>query len=311
MEKENIGQAQNQCEIWAVGGAKGGTGKSFISSSTAIHLAQSEKKVTLIDMDIGGANLHSYLGIKPPKKNLTNFFEGGAPLADLKTNSGIKNLSFIAGDVDSLSSGKILYFQKIKLFKHIRSLDSEVVVLDMGPGSHSIFIDTFLLADKKISVLLPEVLSVENLYHFIKNVLFRKLRHSLRQVGLEEFVEMVWNRREEYRIKNFWELITWLKNDFPFLEEILRASLSDFKINIILNKVRNYEDIILGSFIKSGFMRFLELDISYLGFVEYDEDVITAYKQKEPFLKFAPLSSTTDEIRSCVDNLIQGKEQEI
>ena len=186
-----------------------------------------------------------------------------------------------------------------------------MVILDIGPGSQNIFIDTFLLADKKISVLQPEVLSVENLYHFIKNALFRKLKQSLRLFGLKEFVEMIWNKREEYEIRNLWELITWLKNNFPFLEEILKETFSDFKIHFILNKVTNRSDIVLGSFIKSGFKRYLDLDTNYLGFVEYDENVITSYKQKEPFLEFSSASSTAEEIRTCVQNLIQDKEQKI
>jgi len=307
----NSDQTRNKCEIWAVGGAKGGTGKSFLSSNMAIHLAQSEKKVTLIDMDIGGANLHSYLGIRQPKKNLTYFFENRVPLAELEVNSGIKNLGFIAGDIDSIASDRIRHFQKLKLFRHIGKLNSDVVILDIGPGSQNIFIDTFLLANKKISVLQPEVLSVENLYHFIKNALFRKLKQSLRLFGLKEFVEMIWNKREEYEIRNLWELITWLKNNFPFLEEILKETFSDFKIHFILNKVTNRSDIVLGSFIKSGFKRYLDLDTYYLGFVEYDENVITSYKQQEPFLEFSSASSTAEEIRTCVQNLIQDKELKI
>lgn len=307
----NASQPQKKCEIWAVGGAKGGTGKSFLSSNMAIHLAQSEKKVTLIDMDIGGANLHSFLGIKQPKKNLTFFFENRVPLAELEVKSGIKNLSFIAGDLDSIASDRIRHFQKLKLFRHIGKLNSDVVILDIGPGSQNIFLDTFLIADKKISVLQPEVLSVENLYHFIKNALFRKLKQSLRLFGLKDFIEMIWKKREEYEIRNFWELNTWLKNNFPFLEEILKETFSDFKIHFILNKVMNRRDIVLGSFFKNGFKRFLDLDTYYLGFVEYDENVITSYKQQEPFLKFASASSTAEEIRACVQNLLQGTEQKV
>ena len=62
-------------EIWAIGGGKGGTGKSLITSGLAIYLADIGKKVTLIDADLGGANLHSILKIIKPKHSLTDFFE--------------------------------------------------------------------------------------------------------------------------------------------------------------------------------------------------------------------------------------------
>ncbi len=54
-------------EIWAIGGGKGGTGKSFLTSSIGRNLAQSGYRVTLIDADLGGANLHSFLKIRKPK----------------------------------------------------------------------------------------------------------------------------------------------------------------------------------------------------------------------------------------------------
>ena len=44
-------------EVWAVGGGKGGTGKSFFSSSVALCLADAGKRVVLVDADLGGANL--------------------------------------------------------------------------------------------------------------------------------------------------------------------------------------------------------------------------------------------------------------
>src|SRR5271166_4745706 len=66
--------------IWAVGGGKGGVGKSFISSSLAICLARMGKTVTLIDLDLGGANLHTCLGqkinLKPNRRTLSDFLKG-------------------------------------------------------------------------------------------------------------------------------------------------------------------------------------------------------------------------------------------
>ncbi|MEE8377550.1 MAG: P-loop NTPase, partial [Candidatus Aminicenantaceae bacterium] len=201
-------------EIWTIGGGKGGTGKSFLASSMAIYLAQSGHRVTLIDGDIGGANLHSYFGINRPRVTLTDFFEKKIPLVELKIRSGIKNLSFIAGDIKSLASDGILYSQKLKLFRHIRMLNSEYVIIDVGAGSHNIVIDTFLIADKMLAVLLPEVLAVENLYHFIKNALFRKLKDILKPYGFKEFVEQIWRNKENYGIKNLWQLIAWMKSNF-------------------------------------------------------------------------------------------------
>lgn len=310
-EKKGYSRHPNAPEIWAVGGGKGGTGKSFMASNMAISLAKNGHKVTLIDVDIGGANLHSFLGVSQPKKTLTDFFEKQSPLAELKARSGINNLSFIAGDVNSLASDTVRYSQKLKLFRHIRNLNSKYVIIDVGAGSHNNVIDTFLIADKKIAVLLPEVLAVENLYHFIKNALFRKLKSTLKPFGFREFVELVWKNKENYKIKNLWELISWLKANFPFIEEILDEGLYDFKIYFILNRVMYRQDMALGTFIKSGFTRFLNIETHYVGYVENDENVVKSLAQQVPFMRFSRSSSTIQEIENCVENLTQGREQKV
>jgi len=50
--------------ILAIGGGKGGTGKSLITASMGICLAQRGNDVLLIDADLGTANLHTFFGIR-------------------------------------------------------------------------------------------------------------------------------------------------------------------------------------------------------------------------------------------------------
>ena len=59
--------------IWAVGGGKGGTGKTLLTANMGIELARSDRKVLLIDADLGGANLHTCLGISNAKITLGDF----------------------------------------------------------------------------------------------------------------------------------------------------------------------------------------------------------------------------------------------
>jgi len=59
--------------IWVIGGGKGGTGKSFFSANLAIHLSQSGEEVLLIDADLAGPKLHTFLGIKETNVDLGHF----------------------------------------------------------------------------------------------------------------------------------------------------------------------------------------------------------------------------------------------
>ncbi|MES2965718.1 MAG: P-loop NTPase, partial [Bdellovibrionota bacterium] len=90
--------------IWAVGGGKGGIGKSFISSSLAMCLARMGKAVTLVDLDLGSANLHTCLGIKVPQESISDFVAGRVDnLGKIAVQTEIPGLSFISGFNDALN----------------------------------------------------------------------------------------------------------------------------------------------------------------------------------------------------------------
>ncbi len=299
---------EKEDKIWAIGGGKGGTGKTFITSAMGTYIAGKGKRVILIDIDIGGANLHSFLGISRPKKSLTDFFEAGASLNKLAVKTGIDNMSLITGDIHSLASDNIKFTQKLKLFRHIMKLNKHYVIIDLGGGSHNNTIDTFLMADKKIVILEPEITSVENMYHFIKNALFRKLRMSLREYGFKDIVEQMWERREEYNIKSLRELMDCIRDNFSYVGDIIDKELSDFKLYLILNKIRSSDDILIGSSMKSIFMKYLGVDTKFVGFVEYDDSVWRSIRERRPFMLNYSLSRSAKEVEVFTENLLKGKE---
>jgi len=307
---ENLSK-ERKSEIWAIGGAKGGTGKSFLTSSMGTYLALQKNRVILIDVDLGGANLHSFFGMKRPKKSLTNFFEMKTPLNKLLVKSNIGNMSLITGNIHSLSSDNIRFTQKLKLFRHIMKLNTNYALIDLGGGSHRNTIDTFLMADKMIAVLEPEITAIENLYHFVKNALFRKVRMVLRAHGFKEMLEHVWERKEKYRIKNLKELIDWLKGSFSYIEEILDRELSDFSIYLVLNKVRTTQEIAMGTSLRSVLRKYLGVKTKYVGYIEYDDSVWMSIRNGRPYMLNYSSTPCAKEIETITKNLMEGKEIKI
>jgi Mrp family chromosome partitioning ATPase len=59
----------------AVGGAKGGVGKSMLSANIAVGLALLGQKVVLADLDLGGADVHLYTGVKNLAKTWNDFLD--------------------------------------------------------------------------------------------------------------------------------------------------------------------------------------------------------------------------------------------
>lgn len=294
-------------EIWVIAGGKGGTGKSFLISSFGLYLARKEHRVTLVDGDIGGANLHSFLGISRPTRSLTEFFEAKVPLADLVETTDIPNLNLISGDIHSLASGSIRYAQKKKLFRHILQLNAEYVLMDVGAGSHPNVLDSFLQADRMIVVIVPEMIAIENLYHFIKNAIFRKLRLTLKSQGYKEIVQYVWARRHINDINSVKELLDYLL-EFPEIGSILAKELSRFKVLLIVNKTRDREDILLGSSVKSAMIKHLGVNTQYAGFIEYEDGVWRSTRKNRPFLLDYRASRCAKEIETIVENVSGGRD---
>ncbi len=300
--------ADKPCEIWAIAGGKGGTGKSFVTSSVATYLALKGKRVVLIDADLGGANLHTFLGVSRPRYTLTDFFEKKIPLREIVVNTGISQMGLVAGTLSSLDSESINHAQKLKLFRHIKALDTDFILIDLGAGSHNNTIDTFLLADKMLVVTIPELTALENMYHFTKNVFFRRLKTVFGAYGLKEMVMDTWKNRSLYGIGTLKDFIDYLMGISSQVREIMEQNMSDFVIHIVLNQVRQNKDIIVGENVKSVCIKFLGLNARYAGHVQHDSCVISCINKRQPFMTCFRFSPTVAEIESLTDGLLNGKD---
>jgi len=298
-----------EAEVWAVAGGKGGTGKSFLVSSMGTCLARKQHKVVLVDFDLGGANLHTFLNVAQSRRSLTRFFEDkDARLEDLVVPTEIDNLGLITGDLESVSPESVTFSRKGKLLRHLAKLDSRYVLVDLGAGCHPNILDTFLAADKMITLVVPEITSVENMYHFIKSVLYRKLIMTLKDYGFKDTARHVWQKRESYGIRNLREFIDYLRRNMTYLEPILDKELGGFTMHLAVNMARDSQDIHLGSSLKSIFDKYLGLKASYAGFITYDDAVWRSVRERRPFMLHFLSSRSSKEIEILVDNLVHDRE---
>jgi flagellar biosynthesis protein FlhG len=125
-------------KLIAVGGGKGGIGKSMLSANLGIALARAGAKVVLVDVDLGGANLHTCLGVPQPRVTLSDFVERRVEkLEQVLTPTGYERLSLVSGAMDGLDAANPKHSQKVKLLRHLRTLDVDFVLLDWGPARAS------------------------------------------------------------------------------------------------------------------------------------------------------------------------------
>lgn len=300
---ENTGK---QSKIWAIGGGKGGTGKSFITSSMGTSLALKGKKTILLDADLGGANLHNFFGMLRPRCSLTDFFEKKVPLKDIIVHTGVANLELITGSIGSLDSESINYAQKQKMFRHIRGLDADNILIDLGAGTHINTLDTFLLADKMVVVTVPEITAIENMYQFIKSVYYRKLKAIFKAYNLNNLVQDTWKNRAAHSIRNLKDLINHIKAESMEICGIFEREMAGFNVHIVLNEVRASKDILIGENIERVCLNLLGLKVVYSGYASQDEAVQKNINNQEPFMLFNRLSPVVAEVKQLTDNIESG-----
>ena len=101
--------------IIVVGGAKGGVGKSVLAANLAVGLALLGQEVVLADLDLGGADVHLYLGVKSLPKTWNDFLDKKVnSIEEIMTPTPYEGLKLIGGDSSRLGSENLPYHQKRK-----------------------------------------------------------------------------------------------------------------------------------------------------------------------------------------------------
>lgn len=292
--------------IWAIGGGKGGTGKTFISSQLGTALAEMGYKTTIIDCDFGGANLHNFFGMIKAPKTLQSFFEAHEDLSSLALPTHIANLFIIAGDHFGLSANSIQYLQKQRFFRQMQQMDMDVIILDVGAGVNNLTLDVFLNAQRMITICVPEITAVENLFLFIKHLYSRRLQALFKDTPLRDQAKNLWTRRRQLGLHNLNDLIEALKESAgPHIDIVLDA-LRPFPVSIVLNKVRNTSELKEGFTVKSLCLKYLGVDARFSGFLSYDYQFRKNLQMTRALAQFNVSPKTHKEFNSLAENLIRG-----
>lgn len=305
MDKEAL--LPSSKKIWAVGGGKGGVGKSLVSANVAICLALMGNKVVAVDLDLGGANLHTCLGLPIPtvtlsdwvSKKITNF-------EDLLVSTPINNLKIISGAQDELGMANLKHMQKNQIIRKLGDLDADYILFDLGAGTAFNTIDFFITADKGILVVLPEPTSIENTYRFIKSVFYRRLKMIEGVAELEPMILESLNAKvTSGNSASPADLIKRITEHNPELGLRIKAEMAQFRPNLIINQVRSQADIDIGYSIQSICRRYFGIEMTFPGYLDYDQSVWQSVRKRKPLLIEYPNSKLVTNFDRIVHRLIE------
>jgi flagellar biosynthesis protein FlhG len=277
-------QEITRIKLWSIGGGKGGIGKSIFTLGLGISLSRLGKKVILIDADLGGANLHTLMGVHYPPVTLEDFLLKKVDrLEDLIIPTEIEGIGLICGADDVLGAANPTFAQKIRLLKQMEGLDAHFVLLDLGAGTSFNFLDFFNYSPGKIVLATNQATSLQNAYGFIKSALYRQLsREFSRHNDMLEMLFLMSGKPDNGLPKSIRELLNYLKEAFP--EEYARVVrvMAYMRVWLVVNMMKNHRDGSCARIIQEVCRDFLSLQIDILGRVPYDAAVEAAVNNTNP-----------------------------
>ena len=281
---------EQNARIIAVGGGKGGAGKSFLAANLALGVAERGNRVLLLDADLGGANLHTILGQPRPEKSLADFMTQDMDLDSLAIDTSYENLRLISGVLDDINLAYQDPKVRSKLLHHLVKLDADFVVIDLGGGTSLTTLDFFLMADHGIVVTHPEPTSVENVYRFLKAAYFRRLSRVASLYDIGDLVIDAQKHKNDLGIYTPADLLRELRRrDLEIYQEIEEV-MASFRPELVVNEVRAEEeaDKSFPEDMASACRRFFGVPLHLLGQIPHDPHVHKSIRARKPLLHYAP-----------------------
>jgi flagellar biosynthesis protein FlhG len=274
--------------IIPIASGKGGVGKTFLTANLAIALGEMGHNTIVIDMDLGGSNLHSYLGLSNRYPGLGDFLKARtAELEELLVSTEMSNLQFLPGDGRTPFMANISYAQKMRLISNIKKLPSEYILLDLGAGTSFNTLDFFRISSPGVLITTPEYQSIMNMLTFLKLFLLRAITRAFaRNQPVQDLLRTLGKRSltdEQASLNALQASITTIN---PEAGAKIAKMCSKYRPRIVFNLGEQPDDIKISEQIDISLENNLSLQADYFGFIFDDPAVRRSIKKRTPLLLY-------------------------
>jgi flagellar biosynthesis protein FlhG len=303
-------RAAKQGRLIAVGGAKGGVGKSVLAANLGVYLATRGFRTVVIDLDLGAANLHLYLGVWALKHRINDFLDKKVDnLAEIAVPTEY-DLRLIGGGSSRLGSANLPFARKLKLMRAIKKLDADYVILDLGGDTSFNILDFYLLADDGLVMTTCDPAAYLDAYTFIKMALYRRL---IRLFGPESNFRRFKDRTLATLIKEFVELdqtekprqiedlLSMAKDRVPQRHYLVEAAVEQFKPRLVVNMAGQSEEAWeMVRRMQKVSRRILSVDVQLAGTIMPDPRIARSAHDLKPEVHLNPYGPLARSIRQIL-----------
>ena len=299
--KSHIRSPYNLPVIGAVGGGKGGVGKSIVSANYASMLAQFGFRVLVVDLDLGCSNLHSHFGVAMPKKTIADYLvRKRLDFRDVILPAPIQGVAFIAGgreeqlleEFESTPAAMAKLWQNIYECK--KNFNVDIVLLDLGAGTHKHTLDFFVGSHLGLLTVLPEPTSIENAYVFLKMAIMKMVlnvgKNCQQDETAQDVIAALSSMNSSSLNQGYGHLLQNMKASFPrFIHNYFQA-VNGRHLGILINQTREDSDLEIGPSMEQICTKYFGLQSKYLGYLNHDEAVLKSLRNRNLLIADYPHS---------------------
>lgn len=314
MTQEASGTDMSSKTIIAVGGAKGGVGKSALAANLAVGLALLGQQVVLADLDLGGADVHLYLGVKSLPKTWNDLLDKKEnSIEDIITPTAFEGLKLIGGDSSKLGSENLPYAQKRKIMRHLREIEGDYLILDLGGNTSYNALDFFLFADHKIVISGTEPASILDSYSFVKVAFYRFLErffsehHSLKDLS-QKIKDGSWEQSKDLSLDTIFKEVR--ERDAAAYDKI-RKQHDQFRVSLVVNMAENRKDFQIAESMQRVLKEKCFLNVGVLGTIPFDKLARRAARSFTPIIVEYPKCQPSKAIHQMLAAILLDRDQRL
>ncbi len=294
--------------ILPIASGKGGVGKSLVAANLAIALSQANKRVVLVDLDLGGSNLHLVLGIHHVPAGIGNVIQqSSVQLTDVLMPTDYPNLQFIPGDAEIPGIANLNNKQKLMLLRRLKQLDTDYVIIDLGAGTSFNTLDFFLSSSRGIIVTTPTPTAIVNAYLFLKNAVFRIITNNVKRKSPGgEYLEKVKKDGTQLQRMNISSLMQQLQTHDANSFQKVHEALLRFRPRVVLNLLEDPKDAQKAHRLRRSCAQYLDTDLEHLGIIYRDDLQDIALSSRLPIISYKPNSVLSQAVYRIADKVLQS-----
>ncbi|MCU0230987.1 MAG: hypothetical protein MUC67_06365, partial [Acidobacteria bacterium] len=239
-------------------------------------------RTTLVDLDLGCADLHLMLGVLAPQRGLLELLQGEvATMQDAAMPVASQpQLSLVPGTGETLRMSGLTGAEIVQLSQGLRQLEAEVVIVDLPGGVAPQVLDLFLAGDEQVVVATPDPVSLADARRLLS---LARLRRSTRG-----------QRSRSPRRPRVYTSLDDLVRDMNALREESAVERGTLRPGLVLNRCRPGAGPNSEQHLRSLAQPLGGIELPLLAEIPDDPQVEASMRMLQPLMALAPGSAAAD-----------------